>query len=130
VPVGDFDELRADVGSAPWRFDRREPDGAYSREALRIRRAMLTVVRLERRNCSPVRLMAGYGVGLYSYRVDGSSVRKAGVHGLIGVDVQISDRTALAGEIALHAFGGPRLPSVTSGILVGLRTGFGVRIRL
>jgi len=46
-----------------------------------------------------------------------------------GVDVEVSDWTAIATEMALHMFGGPRQPSVTSGVLVGIRLGAGMRVR-
>jgi hypothetical protein len=130
VPVGIFKEVRAELGSVAWEFQSHDFQGVpLLRETIRIRRATFTVVKLERRHCSPIRLMAGLGVGAYSFQFDRTRITKGGLHGFAGIDVEVSDRAALTAEFAMHAIAGPDRTPVFSNVLFTGRAAIGVRVR-
>ncbi len=121
IPVGDEYRLRGEAAAGVWHFN----GYAYDRitgSAMRRHRLTLSVLR-SRDVLGPSRRLAGYGgggAGLYFYRFPSHPDSGAwGIQGVMGAEYllpTIRSRWIVAGELQIHALGGPSGPDGLRGL--------------
>lgn len=121
IPIGDEFRLRGEAAAGFWHFNGYAYDQVAG-SAMRRHRLTLSLLR-SRDVLGPARRLAGYGgggAGLYVYRFPSHPDSVAwGVHGVVGVEYLLPtthSRWIAAGELQLHAMGGPRGPQGLAGV--------------
>jgi hypothetical protein len=121
IPIGDELRVRGEAAAGFWHFN-GYPYDQIAGSAMRRHRLTLSVLR-SRDVLSPSRRLAGYGgggAGLYFYRYASRPDSGGwGIHGIVGAEYllpTIRSRWIAAGELQLHAMGGPRGPTGLAGL--------------
>jgi len=132
VPLFSRWSARADVGSAAWTVQLRDPEAAaLRRDRMRLTRVTLSALKQSPHPCgSPVRLYGGFGYGAYHYRLKAfdASAWRGGAHAIGGLEVAPRDHLAVAADLSLHAIGGPRRAPLNTSMLLVLQFNVGVRL--
>jgi hypothetical protein len=132
VPLFDRWSARADVGSAAWTVQFRDPEAAAPRpDRMRVTRVTFSAVKQSPHPCgAPVRLYGGFGYGAYHYRLKAfdASMWRGGAHAIGGLEVTPRDHLAVAADLSLHAIGGPRRVPLNTSMLLVLQFNIGVRL--
>jgi hypothetical protein len=114
APVAPEWSVRVDAGRAGWTFDRASGKPAPP-ERVGLRRLTFGGVRVAQPT-HPIRMYAGGGVGMYDYDLQAAPqrLRRFGLYGATGIDVERNPHLVLGTELQVHWIEGPHVAPVNS----------------